>query len=446
MLPSPSAPTPLTSVAMSSGSPLHSWPVYQKTTLDNGLRVVTAAMPHTRSAAVGFFIEVGSRYEAEEEAGISHFVEHLLFKGTTKRPTAKEISETIEGVGGMLNGGTDRELTVFWTKVARPHFDLALDLLCDMLLDSKFDPDEVEKERKVIIEEIGMVMDSPQQRVDMLIDELLWPGQPLGREVAGSRQTVAQITRPQLVGHLGQYYRPERSVVVVAGDLEHQEVMAALARALSPWTRGEPAPSPGPPQAVSGPRLAVEYRRTEQAHLCLAAEGISYHHPDRYALDLLNTILGEGMSSRLFLEIRERRGLAYDIHSYVSHFVDAGSTIIYAGVDPKRIYDTVSAVVEELGRLREGIAEEEVVRAKELTKGRLLLRMEDTRAVAGWLGSQELLLGQIRTVDEVVDIVDGITRDDLLRVARQLLTEDRLRLAVVGPFRSQSRFERLVRG
>ncbi len=430
---------------MSSGSPL-SWPQYQQSTLGNGLRVVTAAMPHTRSVAVGFFIGVGSRYEAAERAGISHFVEHLLFKGTRRRPTAKEISETIDGVGGMLNGGTDREMTMFWTKVARPHFDLALDLLADMLTDSKFDLTEVDKERHVIIEEIGMVMDSPQQRVDMLIDELLWPEQPLGREVAGTRETVGQLTRDQLVLHLERFYRPNRSVVAVAGDIEHGEVVAALETVLESWPGGAELPPSASAQAIAGPQVAVEYRRTEQANMCLALEGLSYHHADRYTLDLLNTVLGEGMSSRLFQEIRERRGLAYDIHSYVNHFVDAGSTVIYAGVDPKRIYDTVSAILGELARIRESIAEDEVVRAKELTKGRLLLRMEDTRAVAGWLGAQELLLNEIRTVDEVVDIVDRITGDDLLRVARQLLSGDKLRLAVVGPFRGKSRFEGLVRG
>lgn len=430
---------------MSSGSP-PSWPLHQQSVLGNGLRVVTAAIPHTRSVAVGFFLGVGSRYEAAEEAGISHFVEHLLFKGTARRPTAKEISETIEGVGGMLNGGTDRELTMLWTKVARPHFDLALDLMADMLLHSKFDPADVERERQVITEEIGMLLDSPQQRVDMLVDDLLWPEQPLGREVAGSRETVSQITRERLVGHLRRFYRPNRSVVAVAGGLEHQEVVAAMEKALASWAPAELASPSVSAQATLGARLAVEYRRTEQAHLCLAVEGLSYHHPDRYALDLLNTVLGEGMSSRLFLEIRERRGLVYDIHSSVQHFIDAGSAVIYAGVDPKRIYSTISAILEELGRVQEAISDEEVVRAKELTKGRLLLRMEDTRAVVGWLGAQELLLNQIRTVDEVVEIIDGISRDDLLRVARQLLTGDKLRLAVVGPFRARGRFEALLKG
>jgi len=420
--------------------------MYQKMVLDNGLRIVSSAMPHTRSVCICIFIGTGSRYEMAEQAGLSHFVEHLCFKGTERRPTAKELSETIDGVGGILNGGTDKELTVYWAKVARPHFLLALDLLGDMLRNSKFDPLDMENERKVIIEELNMCMDSPQSRVDMLIDEVIWPAQPLGRDVAGSKETVAAIDRNMLLDYLSTHYLPSNTVVSVAGDISHNEVVDAVMSALGDWPDGVPMSWVPADNGQDASRLVVEPRKTEQAHLCLAVRGISHMHPDRFILDLLNLILGEGMSSRLFLEIRERRGLAYEIHSHVSHFHDSGSVNICAGVDPKRVEDAIEAIVMELVKLREEqVSEAEVIKAKELGKGRLMLRMEDTRNVTGWIGGQELLMGHIRTVDEVISILDAVTASELQRVARELFVTNKLCLALVGPSFKERRLERLLK-
>ena len=420
--------------------------MYQKMVLDNGLRIVSSAMPHTRSVCICIFIGTGSRYEMAEQAGLSHFVEHLCFKGTERRPTAKELSETIDGVGGILNGGTDKELTVYWAKVARPHFLLALDLLGDMLRNSKFDPLDMENERKIIIEELNMCMDSPQSRVDMLIDEVIWPAQPLGRDVAGSKETVAAIDRNMLLDYLSTHYLPSNTVVSVAGDISHNEVVDAVMSALGDWPDGVPMSWVPADNGQDASRLVVEPRKTEQAHLCLAVRGISHMHPDRFILDLLNLILGEGMSSRLFLEIRERRGLAYEIHSHVSHFHDSGSVNICAGVDPKRVEDAIEAIVMELVKLREEqVSEAEVIKAKELGKGRLMLRMEDTRNVTGWIGGQELLMGHIRTVDEVISILDAVTASELQRVARELFVTNKLCLALVGPSLKEKRLERLLK-
>ncbi|TET17734.1 MAG: insulinase family protein [Dehalococcoidia bacterium] len=420
--------------------------MYQKMVLDNGLRIVSSAMPHTRSVCICIFIGTGSRYEMAEQAGLSHFVEHLCFKGTERRPTAKELSETIDGVGGILNGGTDKELTVYWAKVARTHFLLALDLLGDMLRNSKFDPVDMENERKVIVEELNMCMDSPQSRVDMLIDEVIWPAQPLGRDVAGSKETVAAIDHNMLLGYLSTHYLPSNTVVGVAGDISHNEVVDAVMSVLGDWPDGVPGSWFPADNGQDASRLVVEPRKMEQAHLCLAVRGISHIHPDRFILDLLNLILGEGMSSRLFLEIRERRGLAYEIHSHVSHFHDSGSVNICAGVDPKRVDDAIEAILMELAKLREDqVSEAEIVKAKEMGKGRLMLRMEDTRNVTGWIGGQELLMGHIRTVDEVTSILDAVTASDLQRVARELFVTNRLCLALVGPSRKERRLERLLK-
>jgi predicted Zn-dependent peptidase len=406
--------------------------LYQKNVLDNGLRVLTETMPHTRSVSICVFIGVGSRYEAERQAGVSHFIEHLMFKGTPRRTTAREISVAIEGVGGIINAGTDKELTVYWCKIAQPHFPLALDVLSDILLHSRFDPDDIKSERRVIIEEINMEKDSPSQRVNMLIDELLWPGHPLGRDIAGDRDSVAGISREVMLDYLSHQYLPGNTVVSIAGALKHREMVAAVSQVLGGWADREAHPGYKAYKERPFPRLKIESKDTEQAHLCLGLSGLSLLHPKRFTLDLLNVILGEGMSSRLFTEIRDRLGLAYSIHSYVDHFLDTGAITIYAGVEPKNLPVAIKAILEQLSQLRELVPEAELAKAKELAKGRLLLRMEDSRSVAGWMGGQEILTERILSVDQVTSIIDAITAEELRQLAQELLVASQLRLAVVG--------------
>ncbi|MDY6918262.1 MAG: pitrilysin family protein [Chloroflexota bacterium] len=418
--------------------------MYQKSVLDSGLRIVTSTMPGTRSVAVMVFIGAGSVYERAEHAGTSHFVEHVLFKGTERRRTSKEISEAIERVGGTLNGATSKEVTTYWCKVARPHFPLALDLLVDMLLHSRFDPSDVERERQIIIEELNESMDSPQHRVNMLIDDIIWMGQPLGRDVIGTRDTVAAIGRDTLLDYKLRQYVPNNAVVTVAGDIGHDEAVSCVAEAFAGWATGSPVPHFPTDDAQEEPRVRVERREAEQAHLCVAVRGLPILHPDRFRLDMLNVILGEGMSSRLFVEIRERLGLSYDIYCYVQHLSDSGALTVYAGVDPKRAEAAVKAILEQVRLLKEGVTEAELTRAKEYAKGRLLLRMEDTRNVAGWLGGQESLTGRIYTPDDVVSIVDAMTTEGLKRVANQVLLPQTLNLAIVGPVDHEERFRDML--
>ncbi len=407
--------------------------LYQKTVLDNGLRVITATMPHTRSVSICIFIGSGSRYESKPKAGVSHFIEHMMFRGTEKRPTARAISEAIEGLGGTLNAGTDKEMTVYWCKVAQTHFLQALDVLADMLLHSKFDSQDIEKERQVIMEEISMSHDSPSQRVGLLIDELLWPAHPLGRDIAGSRPSVTNITQKDMLSYLEAHYLPAGTVVSVAANIGHQEVVNAVSQVMGGWSRRKRRPGYAAYREQPVEWLRVETRDIEQAHLCLALPGLSLFHPKRFVLDLLNVILGEGMSSRLFCEIRDRLGLAYSIYSFVEHFLDSGSITVYAGVEPKNLPVVVRAILEQLGQLKETVSESELTKAKELSKGRLLLRMENSRNVAGWIGAQEILVGRILSVDQVVSIVDAITADELRLLAEELMLGSQLRLAVVGP-------------
>jgi predicted Zn-dependent peptidase len=418
--------------------------LYRKETLENGLRLVTAPMPHTRSVSIAFFIGTGSRYENEEEAGISHFIEHLCFKGTARRPTATEVCTVIEGVGGMLNAGTDKEMTMYWCKVAKPHFHAALEVLVDMLRNSLFSPEEIEKERQVIIEEINMSLDSPVQRVALLIDEIMWPEHPLGRDIAGTKESVAVISRDMLLDYIVRKYQPDNIVVVIAGDVYHRESVAAVKKYMSDWAGHKADKDFIEYRRTNGRRVIIESRDTEQSQLCLALPGLSVFHPDRFKLDLLNVVLGEGMTSRLFTEIRDKLGLAYSIHSYTEHFLDAGAVTISAGVDTRNLKVAVRAILHELARFKDPIPEAELSKARELFKGRILLRMEDSRSVAGWIGGQEILTGEVLTVDNVVEIIDATTDDDIQQLAREILLGQQLRLAVVGPVNQDEPLEELL--
>jgi predicted Zn-dependent peptidase len=402
-------------------------------------------MPHTRAVSTGFFIGAGSRYEDDARAGISHFIEHLCFKGTPTHPTSAAISTVIEGVGGMVNAGTDRELTMYWCKVAEPHFVASLEVMVDMLLNSLFDPVEIEKERQVIIEEINMSLDSPMQRVVMLIDELVWPGHPLGRDIAGSKESVAGIKREMILDYLAEYYQPSNAVLAVAGGIRHKEIIETVAGATAAWKNRQSPAGFLPYRKKNGRRVLIEKRDTEQTQMILAMPGLSITHPDRFKLDLLNVILGEGMSSRLFTEIRDNLGLAYSIQSYTDHLLDTGATAISAGVDNKNLRVTIQAILQELDRLRTPVPESELTKAKEFSKGRILLRLEDSRSVSGWIGGQEILTGDILTVDQVLAIIDSITAEELKRLADEMLVAEDLRLAVVGPVDPDEPLEDLLK-
>ena len=420
--------------------------MYKKTVADNGLRILTSQMPHTQSASVVLYVGAGSRYEEDDIAGVSHFVEHMCFKGTRRRPTSQEISEAIEGVGGVFNAATDRELTSYWCKVPIAHLPLALDVMADIVREPLFEPEEVEKERLVILEELSMSNDIPSYRADLLIDEVMWPNQPLGRDVGGSKESVTGVSRDSIMEYMQRQYTSPNLVVSVAGNISHEEVVDAISLHFRDWTSHGAGSWFGAEDSQSAPAMKLENRKTEQAHLCIAVKGISSLHPDRYALDLLNTVLGEGMSSRMFLDLREKQSLVYDVHTTSTHLRDCGAFATYAGVDPKNARRAIDSVLRELNRAKDLIPDEELHKAKEFLKGRLVLRMEDSRSVAAWLGAQEILLDDIRTVDEVLARVDAITPEDVQRVAKDVLVNEKLNLAVVGPFRSDKSFQASLKG
>jgi predicted Zn-dependent peptidase len=409
--------------------------MHELTTLKNGLRVLTVTMPHVQSVSLGFFMGVGSRFERPEISGASHFIEHMLFKGTRRWPTARDVAEAIEGRGGMFNASTGLETTLYWAKVAAGDVSQAMDVLSDMLLQPTFDPIELEKERAVIVEEINYALDAPDSLAQILVTELQWPDHPLGRDIAGTRESVAGISRESLLAYLADHYLPGATILGMAGQIRHAEALALAERYLGQWPlRPRDTWEPAPPNH-QGPNLHVEFRPTEQAHLAFSFSGISRSDPRRYVARLMNVILGEGMRSRLFQEVRERLGLAYSVDSWVSGLHDTGNLGVYAGVGINRVPEAIRAILGQLDLLRrEPVPEEELEQAKQFVRGRLLLSLEDSFAVGSWYARQELLGPDVLEPEESLARLEAVSADDVQALAAELFVPSGLNLAVVGPF------------
>lgn len=413
--------------------------MYKITELDNGLRVLTTRMPYLHSVSLCCFLEVGSRHESDVVAGASHFIEHMLFKGTMRRPSARHIADAIEGRGGMFNASTGLETTLYWAKVAAADLPDTLDVMSDMLLHAKFDPTEMEKERTVIAEEIKYILDTPDTLAQIMVNRLQWPNHPLGRDVAGTQQSVANMDRDMLLTYKAEHYLPGSAIIAMAGQLYHDQAVEWVSAHLGDWAPGtrsewEPAPS-----NHHGPHVRVACKETEQAHVVFSFEGFARDHPQRHNLRLLNVILGEGMRSRLFQEIRERRGLAYSVDSFVSTLQDTGAVGIYAGVAAHRVRDTIHAVLLELDRMRqEPIPEDELQAAKDFMRGRMALTMEDSSAVASLYARQVLLGPEVLGPSEVIERFERVQAADLQQLAQEVFQTGRLNLVVVGPFPDDS--------
>ena len=419
---------------------------YRKSTLGNGLRVVTAEMPHTRSAAVHLYIGVGARHEASRVSGVSHFVEHMVFKGTERRPNPVQISEAIEGVGGSLNAATDHEHTNYRALVPSQYFSVALDVIADMLLCARLDPEDIEKERSVILEEISSTQDSPGEIVDLISDEMLWGKHPLGQDVAGSIRSVKRIQSGDLRAHIAEFYKPGNIVLSVAGNVPHEE---ALREAERHWggIAGSRLEGAGlqSPRAEGESRVKVRRKRTEQSNLILCVPALPYTHVDHHVQDVLDALLGGGMSSRLFVELRENLGLAYSVGSFLKTYADVGAFGVHAAVDNEQVEPTVEAIIRELGRIRDAaVPPVELRKVKEYIKGHTLLSLERSGYVAQWGGWQELMLGRIETVDEVIDRIEEITPSDIQTLAQRLFAPETMHLAVVGPFKNSGQFGNLL--
>lgn len=403
-----------------------------KVVLDNGVCILTEELPHVRSAAVGFWVDAGSRDEADASAGVCHFIEHMLFKGTENR-SAKDIAETLDSVGGQLNAFTTKEYTCYYARVLDEHLELAIDVLTDMLFRSRFAPEDVERERNVIVEEIKMYEDTPDELVHDVLAQALWNTHPLGRPVIGSAGVIQNLSRDSLLDYYERHYRHGRYVIAVAGNIKHERVTEVLGRIFGDLPAG------GPPRALTAPdpsrRVECRGKDTEQVHLCIGSQGLRLDDEHIYVLQVLNTLLGGGMSSRLFQKVREQLGLAYNIYSYHSSYRDTGLFGIYAGLSRENVGTVLEIVLDEVNDLRNGgVGEEEMTRTKEQLKGGFLLSLESVNARMSRLGKSQLYLGRVQTPEEIVRELARVKTEQIAAVCDQIFRRDKLSLASIGPW------------
>jgi predicted Zn-dependent peptidase len=419
--------------------------MFQRTELPDGPRVISARLPGSRSVSIAAYVLAGSRQETPAEAGVAHFMEHLTFKGTAGYPSSRAISEAVEGVGGSANAATDRESTVYWVRVPRRRAATAMGVIGELIVRPNLAEADIDQERTVIVEEIRSYLDDPSEYAQMLISQALFGNGPLGREICGEEDGIRSLPVAAIRDFWSGRYRPGNTVVAVAGDLEHEEAVELAAAAFGSGTGAlsgfEPAPA-----LPAGPRLLAGKRDTAQAQLAIALPALRRDHPDAWNLAVLNAVLGDGMSSRLFLGVREEKGLAYDVSSGLLDYADCGALEISAGVDPEQLPAAIEAILAELVRLvDEPVPDDELAKAKAYLSGGLELRMDDTRHLASWIGGQEALHDRVLTLDEALAAVDAVTPGEILRVAGELVDDEALRMAVVAPARHLRGLERHLR-
>ena len=418
--------------------------VFERSTLENGIRVLTAPMPHVNSVACFVVLAAGSRYETPESKGIAHFAEHMFFKGTERRPTARSISTEIDAIGGEFNAFTGKELTGYYVRCATDTRDVALDVLTDMLRNSRFDPDEIQKEKGVILEEMNVYLDTPQRYVGSVYDRLLYADQPLGWDILGTRETIESATRDTFASYLDSWYLPERIVIGVGGRIGEGlgERLEELLGDIEPRDTGD---APGVEIPADSSPVLLHTKQSEQAHLVLGVRGYELGHPKRYALQLLSVVLGGGMSSRLFTEVRERRGLSYYVHASNASYTDTGTLYTGAGVDVNRIDEAISTIVGELRKIAaDPVPADELEKARGYAKGRFVLRLESPQAMIQFGLRREVLEGHTEEPEGILRELDAVTAEAVQDVARDLLDGKQLFLAVVGPFDDPARFEQLL--
>jgi predicted Zn-dependent peptidase len=405
--------------------------MYRKDTLSNGIRVVSETLPKTRSLSIGVWVKVGSRHEPKVLGGVSHFIEHMFYKGTRKR-TAREIATEVDSLGGEMNAFTSQESTTYYIKVLDEHLPAAVDILSDILLGSRFDPADVEKERKVILEEIKGVEDTPDDYIHELFTATVWPDNSLGRPILGTRETIKSLKAADIVAYVEDYYVPREIVISVAGNFEHGRLIELLERAFGKLARKGVPKQDRPPVFHSA--VMVRKKQLEQVQVCLGCKGLQYTHDDRFVVMALNTLLGNSMSSRLFQEVREQNALAYSIYSYVTAYRDAGLLTVYAGTDPANASQAIGLIVKELRKIRdEGITPAEEMRVRDQIKGNLVLSLETSNSHMGRIARQEIYFGKYLSVDEIIKAVDKVTAAQVQGLARQLFTRENLSLSILGP-------------
>jgi len=410
--------------------------MFERTELADGPRVISARLRDSRSVSVAAYVLAGSRIEAEGQAGVAHFLEHLTFKGTAAYPSTRALSEAIEGVGGSFNAATDRESTVYWARVPRREATRAIDVLGELICRPALDEGEIDRERSVIVEEIRGYLDDPAEYCQILFQQAMFGRGPLGREICGEEADIRGLVPGRILEFWTARYRPANTVVAVAGDIAHAEAVGLVDRAFGRGDGVAVGTYDVAPPLPAGERVLLGRRDTTQAQLCVGVPALRRDHPDAWALSVLNAVLGDGMSSRLFLSLVDRDALAYDVSSGLVEYADAGSLEISAGVDPARLRAALDAILVELARLRDTpIPAAELAKSKAYLSGGLELRMEETRHLASWVGGQEALHDRVLTLDEALAAVEAVTAEEVHRLASTLIRDDLLRMAVVAPAR-----------
>jgi predicted Zn-dependent peptidase len=419
--------------------------MFERTALAHGPRVISSRVPGARSVSIAAYVLAGSRLESPAEAGVAHFMEHITFKGTEAYPTTRDISEAIEGVGGSFNAATDRESTVYWVRVPTREAPRGMDVLGELIVRPMLSAPEIEGERSVIIEEIRSYQDDPAEYAQILFQSAMFGDGPLGREICGDEAGIRALPDATIRDFWRTTYRPANTVIAVAGDVTHEQAVELATAAFGTGNGAVPVCAPAP-ALPAGERVLAGKRQSTQAQLVVGVPALHRDHPDAWALAVLNAVLGDGMSSRLFLSVREERGLAYDISSGLVDYADAGALEVSAGVDPAALRQALGAILVELARLRdEPVPAEELDKAKRYLSGGLELRMDETRHVASWIGGQEALHDRVLTVDEALEAIAAVTADDVQRVAATLVRDDGLRMSAVAPARYLRGLERSLR-
>jgi len=420
--------------------------MYKKTTLKNGLRIITVPQKETKAATVLVLVKTGSKYEEKEISGISHFLEHMLFKGTKKKKKPRDVVEDLDKVGGDYNAFTGEEYTGYYAKVDAAHFDMALDWVSDIFLNSRVPLKEVEKERGVIIEEINMYDDNPMMYIDELWKTVLYGDQPAGWDIAGTKGTVSSIKREDILDYIGSQYVARNTLVCVAGKIKEKEAVSKIRKYFKKIKKGEAKGKPKVTENQIDPQALVLERKISQANLALGVRGYSAFHKDKYVLDVMSVILGGMMSSRMFTEIREKLGAAYYVRTYNNSDTDTGYLATFAGVDNNKLLKVITTILKEYKKLiRTRVPEKELNKAKDHIKGKMVLGLESSDSQASFYGSQELLKNEILSIEEIFKKIDKIKAKDIMRVAKDIFKDEKLSLAIIGPFEDNKQFKKILK-
>jgi predicted Zn-dependent peptidase len=420
---------------------------YKISRLPNGLRVVTSILPNLESATLTIWVKAGSRLETDRIAGISHFLEHMVFKGSQSRPSAREIAEAVDAIGGEFNAATSKEWTNFYIKARSANLPLAFDVLADMVLNPVLKAEEVEREKGVILEEMAMYEDTPIYKIGDVFEELTFSGSTLGRDIIGLKESIKSLSRNDFISYREAHYYADNIVITVSGGVSESDVLSLSRKYFSNLEKGKSKVKYNYNHRQKSPRVKLKKKANEQAHLILGFVGYPRGHQNRFTEAVLSCLLGGGMSSRLFTEIRERRGLAYSVKTSADHFVDTGEFATYAGVDVKKAHEAIKVMLDQYYGLASGqypISQKELAKAKEFLKGHLALALEDTKEINVLFGENELMLGRIETPDEIYANIDKVSKKEVVKLAGQIFRPEGLNLAIIGPYKDSEPFEKLL--